>query len=51
MEVNYVDNKPIHYDGSGNRIEDNNLEEILNDAFLVTDEMRQYISGTPYIFD
>ena len=51
MEVSFVDNKPIHYDGSGNRIEDNNLEEILNDAFLVTDEMRQYISGTPYIFD
>ncbi|WP_205439620.1 hypothetical protein [Peribacillus alkalitolerans] len=46
-----MDQKPIHYDGSmqGNyEVKD----EVTNqDSFQITDEMRKFIGGNPYIIN
>ncbi|MFC4404087.1 hypothetical protein [Gracilibacillus xinjiangensis] len=38
--------KPVHYDGSGQVAE--NVEPAVGEPFVVTDEMRENISGNPY---
>ncbi|MEH7401946.1 hypothetical protein V7148_13250 [Gottfriedia acidiceleris] len=45
-----MENKPVHYDGSG--INEETLEQnYQQEDFQVTEEMRNNISGNPYIFE
>ncbi|MGG0178496.1 hypothetical protein [Gottfriedia acidiceleris] len=45
-----MENKPAHYDGSGinNEVLEQNSQQ---EDIQVTDEMRNNISGNPYIFE
>ncbi|MCM3693761.1 hypothetical protein [Neobacillus niacini] len=44
-------NKPIHYDGSIQNNETSTANSTVNEAFVLTDEMRASISGNPYFTD
>lgn len=44
-----MENKPLHYDGSIQNINEVKSEASNNEAFELTDEMRKNISGNPYI--
>ncbi|WP_442598000.1 hypothetical protein [Neobacillus sp. D3-1R] len=42
--------KPFHYDGSVQNTSENN-EAVLQDSFVMTDEMRKSIGRNPYSLD
>lgn len=44
-----MENKPLHYDGSIQNINDFNSEANNSEVFELTDEMRKNIGGNPYI--
>jgi hypothetical protein len=45
-----MDQKPYHYDGSI-QIEAQNNEEMAQESFVMTDEMRKSIGRNPYSLD
>lgn len=49
MEVNGMENKPNHYDGSVQAV--NGIEDSLtgNETLIVTDEMRKNIGANPFV--
>jgi hypothetical protein len=49
--VTIVDQKPIHYDGSMQEILEVKGEVTEQDSFQITDEMRKFIGGNPYIIN
>lgn len=44
-----MENKPLHYDGSIQDINDFKSEVNNSEVFELTDEIRKNISGNPYI--
>jgi hypothetical protein len=50
MEVNVVENKPNHYDGSLHS-NDGSEAEMIIEPFTLTDEVREKISCNPYFIE
>lgn len=44
-----MEGKPNHYDGSVQADAKENVNGILNESFVLTDDMRKNIGGNPYI--
>lgn len=49
-EIGIMEQKPVHYDGSSHANQAAN-ESVVNEPFLMTDEMRQSIGRNPYSLD
>lgn len=43
-----MNGKPIHYDGSIQSTESSNGDSVVNEPFILTDEMRINIGSNPY---
>lgn len=52
-EVEKMENKSIHYDGSVQMNDESNADSvaIVNETFEMTDEMRKNISGNPFVIE
>lgn len=44
-----MEKSPLHYDGSVQANEESKGEMVVNEPFVLTDEMRKNLSGNPYI--
>jgi hypothetical protein len=43
-----MEGKPLHYDGSVQSENASNSEAKINEAFVLTDDMRKNIAGNPF---
>lgn len=49
VEVNEMENKPNHYDGSAPAVNGNEDSLTGNETLIVTDEMRKNIGANPFV--